>query len=82
MEREDSTFNDNLEWLVLYLYVRSSGVADALADRDYCSPDASVFSLPTFALLLGRPDNGRPIFLMGQDLKGDKTVLKDHFFRF
>ena len=34
VEREDSTFNDNLEWPELYLYVRSSGVADVLADRD------------------------------------------------
>ena len=48
--------------------------------RTSYSPDANVSSLPTFALLLGRSDNGRPIFC-AEGSKRPIIALKIHFFR-
>ena len=54
--------NNRFRWCSLYLRLCLPGVAIVPANAKEYSPDANVFSLPTFALLLGRPDNGRPFF--------------------
>ena len=60
-EREIHRYN-KFRWRGLYLRLCLPGMAIVPANTKEDSPDANVFSLPTFALLLGRPNFGRPFF--------------------